>query len=249
VVPDPMTGEVTMHWTCQGAATGRGFKGDEAQYADKPGTVVKAFEASRDLRRTPSGTVLRMAGLFIHPDFQGKGLAIESVARSVSSPVTRIEMDADRFDDPNPQMRLTGYSVWPKYGYDAPISTVLRVAGRALPDSLSRAKTLLHLYSLPGGREWWTENGRSIPLVFDMRPRSNSREVLLQLQDRTRRRSIDVSKPIEQLGADSDYDEALDEVWADIQKKGLSGQAPSEKDWNQWEQERTDGGSGKVQPH
>lgn len=242
---------ILLNWTSQGVATGKGFRGGDSEFADKAGTVVRAVEASRDLRKTASGTVLHMGGFFIHPDFQGQGIALEAVSRSVSSPVSRLEMSAERHDHPDPKVRLSGYRAWPKYGYDAPIRDVLRVMrAQDLPDEFSGAKTLLELYSMPGGADWWAQNGDSIPLVFDTRSRSRSREVLLQYQDRARRgrRSIDMSSPVG-IGSDSDQDDILEEVWEDIRKKGLSGQSPSQDDWDKWEKERTDGDSGKVQPH
>jgi GNAT superfamily N-acetyltransferase len=244
---------VTMTWTTQGVATGNGFRGEAKEFADRKGTVVRATEASRTISYKKGGAIIKMDGFFIHPDFQGKGLALESVSRSISSPAVRLEMTAERYDVKNPNQSMTGYKVWPKYGYDAPISQVLKSAGRALPEEFSRAKTILDLFATPGGPEWWAENGNSIPLTFDNRPRSRSREVLLEYQDKSRRknkRSVDVSKPNnEQLGTDSDSDEVLDEVWAEIQKKGLSGQSPSEADWKEWEEERTDGSSKKVRSH
>jgi len=251
ITPDMASDGVTVAWTCTGVATGKGFSKEEAEFADPKGSVVRAAEASRSLRRTASGTVLHMDGFFIHPDFRGKGIALEAVSRSVSSPVVRLEMSAERYDASHPNRHMTGYRVWPRYGYDARISDVAAAIRGEIPAEFAKAKTLLDIYATPGGPEWWAENGKSIGLTFDMRPRSRSREILLQLQDKSRskRRSLPVSKPTDRLGSDSDYDDSIDEVWAEIQQKGLSGQSPSQEDWDQWAKEAKDGDSGKVQPH
>ena len=245
---DENTNQLTAFWSTKGVATGEGYAPEEKQYAPKPGTVVSATEAVRRLSLKSDGVELRMDSFFVHPDFQGKGLAVESVSRSMSTPVTKMTMTAARGDSPMPDHRMTGYKVWPKFGYDAPISKVLKSAGTALPKEFSKAKTILDLFEMPGGPEWWADVGSDIELTFDNRPRSRSRDIMLQLKDKKRKRSIDVSKQ-NQIGTDSDYDESLDELWAEIQKKGLSGQSPSEEDWERWEKERTDGSSGEVRSH
>jgi hypothetical protein len=181
---------IEMRWTSMGVATGEGFKGEEEQFKSQPGTAVKAAAASRDLWITNQGPVLNMGGFFIHPDFQGKGLALESVAKSSSSGVIRMEMQAERFDADDPNLRMTGYKVWPKYGYDAPLSLVrgtLRSQDQEIPKEFSGARTLADIFRMPGGREWWSQSGDSIRLVFDCRPRSKSVETLLKLQDRYRK--------------------------------------------------------------
>ena len=252
-------GGISMHWTSMGAATGEGFKGEDKQYAAKPGTAVKAAEAARDIRVTKSGIVLHMGGFFIHPDFQGKGIALDSVLHSTSAPVSRLEMEAERFDHPNPNMRLNGYSAWVNFGYDAPMSKVLHVLsgrGVSLPEEYAGAKTLAGVYALPGGADFWKKNGGSISLTFDTRPRSQGREILLELRDRKNKRSEGRYVENNGIGVDSDFDPVLDEIWADIQsgKLKLTGTVPTQEEWDQWESERNEGGakdghSGEVQPH
>lgn len=254
----PVGHGVEMHWHSMGSATGSGFK-DAPDFADRPGTAVKAVEASRDIWITKGGPVLHMGGFFVHPDYQGQGIALESVLHSTSAPVSRLEMDAERFDHPNPKMRMTGYKVWPKFGYDAPISAVkeaLAVMDKTLPPHLSKAKTLSDIYSTPGGEEWWAENGMAIRLVFDMRPRSRSRVTLLDLQSRKSKksRSVPMQGDPKEIGCDSDRDETVDEFWAEVQRDGktLGGSVPTQEEWDRWaaeSREAKDGNAGKVQPH
>jgi GNAT superfamily N-acetyltransferase len=254
-------GGIDMHWSAMGVSTGEGFRGEEAQFSPTPGTAVKAAEASRAISKGRGGLILKMNGFFVHPDFQGKGIALDSVVHSVAAPVSRLEMDAERFDHPNPSTRMTGYSVWPRFGYDAPMSEVVRVLGGRgvkLPAEYERARSLTGIYALPGGAEFWRQNGGPIRLTFDTRPRSINREILLQCVDRRRKsegRNMANDLGGQPVGVDSDFDPAVDEVWADIVsgKINLTGTVPTQEEWDQWNSERQqgakDGDAGEVQPH
>lgn len=254
-------GGIDMHWSAMGVSTGEGFRGEEAMFAPTPGTAVKAAEASRRLTMERSGPSLYMSGFFIHPDFQGRGIALDSVLRSTSAPVVRLRMDAERFDSADPSLRMTGYSAWPRFGYDAPISEVVRVLsqrGVTLPKEYEKAKSLVGIYALPGGADFWRQHGGSIALTFDTRPRSVHREILLQLRDRKRKsegRNMANDLGGQPVGVDSDFDPVVDEVWADIVsgKIKLTGTVPTQEEWDQWNSERqqgaTDGDAGEVQPH
>jgi len=246
IIPQQFGDGIEMHWSAMGVATGEGFQDDEKQFA-KSGTAVKAVEASRNISKGRDGNVLHMAGFFVHPDFQGKGLALESVSKSVSSGAVRLVMEAERFDTANPNMRMTGYHVWPKYGYDAPIADVARaLRSGSIPEQFAKAKSLLDIYAMPGGREWWRENGGAIKLTFDARPRSKSREALIKFQDRTKERRSMPAPDSSRRGIDCDNDPILDEVWDEIQENGLSGEAPSQEDWDRWDKEDQEAKDGKA---
>lgn len=247
-------GGVEMHWSSMGVSNGSGYAEDEKQYAPRPGTAVKAVEASRYIQSTKSGLVLKMNGFFIHPDFRGNGIGVESVLHSTSAPVARLEMDAERYDHPDPNQRMTGYAVWPKYGYDAPMSVVrdsLRSGG--VPDFLSKAKTISDVFAIPGGRDWWIKNGGPIRLVFDRSPRSRSMQTMLKYSDRPRSNRSMPNQ--EQLGHDSDSDEAVDSFWKRVQsgEEKLSGTVMTQDEYERWAAESQeaakDGKSGEVQAH
>jgi hypothetical protein len=231
-------GGLNVSWTAKGVATGRGFADDEKEYA-KVGQPVSAVEANRTVQRTRSGITMSMNGFFIHPDFQGMGLALESHVRSLSVPSERVKMTAERYDSPDPLSRMTGYKAWPKYGYNAPMS---RISTRIkVPKEFESARTLLDVYRMPGGREWWAEVGHSIDLEFDRRPRSDSIETLLKLQEaiRSKRhsRSVDMTDKRDRVGCDCDIDELVDEVWDKIIAEGPSGKtgnSPTQEDWDRW---------------
>lgn len=260
---------VYVEWHATGMATGRGYSKDEKEFAEKPGTAVNAVNAARVIHATPSGVVVDADGLEIHPDFRGQGLAMEAVARMASAPVIRIKMDAVRADTAHPRFRYTGYSVWPKYGYDAPVSKVkdvlrLRhslglISSPDIPKEFASAKSLSDIYAIPGGKEWWTRDGDTIALTFDVRPRSRSMLTMLEYQDASRRKHEvrGMTPDKNNHGADVDDDvDVLDKIWEKYQKEGLPGNAPTQEEWDEWDRQDAeikkkakDGDSGKVQPH
>jgi hypothetical protein len=238
---------VYVEWSAAGAATGSGYSGEEKKHAERPGTIVNAVHASRLIYPTDKGAIVYASGLGIHPDFRGMGIAVESVLRTISSPVARVNMDAVRFDSGNPRDRLTGYSIWPKYGYDAPVSKVKEVlrlrhsigliSSPDIPEKFRSAKTLSDIYAIPGGKEWWAQDGDSIFLSFDVRPRSRSMTTMLDYKARTsRKRSLMQYK--NNHGADVDDDaEVLDQIWEKYQKEGLPGNAPTQEEWDEWDKQ------------
>jgi hypothetical protein len=70
-----------------------------------------------------------------------------------------------------------GYSYWPDLGYDGEIGRTHR---NNLPEQYRGANTVQELYAMPGGREAWRKNGSGIPLEFDPREGSLSRQILQQ---------------------------------------------------------------------
>jgi hypothetical protein len=238
-------GRLSMGWHSTGVATGKGFTGEEAQYADPAGKAVKAVEAARSIAKTRSGIVVGADGFFVHPDFQGLGLAFESHLRTTSVPAARIHMSAERYDSPNPKTRMTGYAHWVKYGYDAPLS---RISTRiVVPEEYvaAGAKTLVDVFRLPGGARWWKEVGHSIDLDFDKRPRSKSMVTLLELQDhyekKSGRRSFEMTQNSRDLiGCDSDDDAWIDEVLTSKRQGGENGFSPTQEEWDRWDAENAE---------
>jgi hypothetical protein len=78
-----------------------------------------------------------------------------------------------------PNQGMNGYYTWPRFGFDQPIDAlesgrVKRMVAERYPD----AKTVLDVFSTPGGAEWWKENGTEMHQAkFDMTPGSRSRRV------------------------------------------------------------------------
>lgn len=74
----------------------------------------------------------------------------------------------------------TGYSRWPQLGFNADLT------GREmdmLPDDLAGAEDLHSLMALPGGFEWWKENGSGREMFFDLTPGSESLKVFNKYLD------------------------------------------------------------------
>lgn len=225
---------LTISWKAVGRATGDGYSGPDKAFAPRPGSVVDAVAASRQIATDADGKVhLYQDAYFIHPDYQGKGLALESVIRQTSvAGIDVITMDASRWDHQNPNQRMNGFWRWPLYGYNASINAVARESKSGeIPREFAKARSLLDIYATPGGMDWWRSEGEDIVLTFDPRPRSQSRLVLLQLQDAVRRkhgsRSIDMTLDDKNLvSTDCDNDPDVLAAWESIIEKGLKQEAP-----------------------
>lgn len=101
-----------------------------------------------------------------------------------------------------------GYYTWPLFGYDAPLYTtsVRREAKRAFP----QAETVLDVFSSPGGRQWWQENGSAVDARFDLDPKSRSSKVFAAYLEERKIRAV---KNVEQVDALAEDIAAAERVW------------------------------------
>jgi GNAT superfamily N-acetyltransferase len=254
VTPFSNVGYINVRWTARGMVTGEGFARGEKQYAGRIGASVDAVECERSISQSKTGGLsVYCSSLFIHPDFQRKGIAFEVVSRVVSSGASEIKMFAAREDSPNPLTRMTGYSTWVKYGFDCPTGR-LAFESPDLDDPLEEMKrqfpgvlTLSDLVARPGGAEFWARHGGSNTLWFDTRPRSSSHTTLLDLGDRYKQKQVEGRSM--SGGTDCDEDDVINGLWADFTANGLPGNPIDEEYLKSLEKEATDGSSGEVQPH
>ena len=70
---------------------------------------------------------------------------------------------------------LNGYYTWPRFGYDAELPVKFR---SLLPPGLSAVDRLSDLMKTKQGRDWWTLNGDTITVDFDLAPDSYSMRTL-----------------------------------------------------------------------
>ena len=140
-------------------------------YLNGPG-----YEATRTVTRKANGD------LVIHNDeFRtqktGTGLGLSIFAGQVETAaklgVARIDTYAARGPTWN------GYWTWPRFGYDGPIPA-RNVPN--LPPSLAGATRMSDLFRTKEGRDWWSKNGQSLDLIFDLTEGSLSRKVLAAYQ-------------------------------------------------------------------
>lgn len=147
--------------------------------------VLIAFEAdgiqaTRRLRIGKDGKPeIYNAALYVRD--RGKGIGAEILGRQIEQAadlgIARMKVAAAG----NPELAalkndglVIGFKVWPKFGYDGPISDEQR---KALPEKLRDAKTIGELYRTKAGREAWAKHGSDLDLIFDLTPGSYSQRV------------------------------------------------------------------------
>lgn len=121
--------------------------------------------------------------------------------------------------------QYVGYKVWPKLGYDSPLPVHVRAR---LPEQFAKAWTILDLYAMPGGPEWWAENGTTLPEArFSLANRSRSMKVLEMYLKKKKARQQGKALPDPEgrprpndPPITSEDEEILDEVWREIQERG-----------------------------
>lgn len=133
-------------------------------------------DMGRSISRERDGSLVMHNNIFVlHDSLKGKksGVGTEiftsQVADCLSKGFNRIECTAARHDSDKEEERLVGYIVWPKLGYDGPIPDKV-----PRPPELASAQTVNELMALPGGEDWWKQNGSDFKGTFDLSPGSAS---------------------------------------------------------------------------
>lgn len=114
----------------------------------------------------------------INNDQQGYGLGATVLARQVDQlgrlGFSKIEATAYR-NDAQQWANWVGWKVWPKMGYDGPLTDSVKAI---LPDHMRHYTMVSDLMETPEGREWWDENGDSTKVEFNLSQGSRSLQVL-----------------------------------------------------------------------
>lgn len=72
----------------------------------------------------------------------------------------------------------TGYGVWPRNGFDAPIDTLNRDTMEKVLKKFPEAKMITDIFATADGRDWWWKNGSSFRGTFDLSKGSRSIDIL-----------------------------------------------------------------------
>jgi 2'-5' RNA ligase len=167
--------------------TGHGIAVSNKEYAPgaDPSTDNHLWESKRMIYPTAEGPVIRNVLFKSGRDAFGNRLAppkigLEIFGRQVEEALRhgfrKLETRAAR--DNNPLDPYYGYNIWPKYGYDAPLTghykgLLASDAGTGqIPAELADAKNVSDLMGTKEGRDWWQKNGDTIDMEFDLRPGS-----------------------------------------------------------------------------
>lgn len=151
---------------------------------------------------------------------KGKGLGIQLFTNQVKQ---LSEMGASKIKCQAAGRKgeeTVGYKVWPKFGYDGPLSDEHK---QALSSQFQSVSTIQELYAIPGGREEWEEKGFDIDLSFDLKPNSKSMEILDEYLEKKKsegKKSLFYSvknfkqkQGTEEPDLSPEDEKALEEVW------------------------------------
>lgn len=154
--------------------------------ADKDYIIIQVDSPHMNATRTihaPDKYATGIPGIRIHNDqlvvkssARGQGLGASILGRQVEHAA---DMGVGSINTLAARMSGTytdGYAVWPKLGYDGELP---RSGGfnpmPSLPSSLAGAKRVSDLMATEEGTEWWTKNGVTVDLEFDLAKGSLSR--------------------------------------------------------------------------
>lgn len=204
-----------------------------------PGSVTIAAHGSphiRNFKRVLSvhphtyDTELYNNEFTLHPDFQQSGLALDvlpaqaenlhhvGAARLVA--VATVSKDA-HYDKKTGKMagKHFGPVVWPRLGYNAPLSAKLR---ENLPENLQGAVDFIDLTASKAGRQWLMENLHSVgdvEMVFDLQPGSKSINRLNEALRRAWKKPIKQLHPAEYSRRRSETQKRNQELLASMQTR------------------------------
>lgn len=152
-------------------------------YFDEHGYVVD-FVYPLQFGGVPSCETIIIDQLYVNIGASGQGHGLQTlvdlVRFGVRDGAKSIRMKAEGYYDPpgmNPRaiyQDAGGATVWPRMGFD----TYLHPFEEAIPAQFQHRGTLQSLLSTADGRAWWAENNFTLPLVFDLRGGSQSRQIL-----------------------------------------------------------------------
>lgn len=124
---------------------------------------------------------------FIHNDYivvknQGTGLGTRMFSSQVDQAIkdgySYITLWAARDEDDEGNTTMNGYYTWPRFGFNQNIDTLPQDLIDVIHVKYPNAKDILDVMELPGGREWWKEEGRGLTNAkFDLTEGSKSRRV------------------------------------------------------------------------
>ncbi len=161
-----MDGRVEINVSGNGYNATRSFK-------KRNGKLVVDNEAFKipDMLRDGSPNPLKSKGYEIFAN-QVRALKKAGVSR------IRTEASGNRMQSQQKD-GFNGYYTWPRLGYSGRVGHAMV---NQMPDDLREqmgdSDEIRDLFDLPGGKEWWLENGRTLPCTFDLTDGSRNMKAL-----------------------------------------------------------------------
>lgn len=195
------------------------------------------YVSRRTLRRDENGKLeIHNDEFFVKKGAQGKGLGTEVFAKQVET-CTALGVDRITCYAAGPP-NFNGYTTWPKFGYDCPISALHTTTAQKIKEKFPHAESILDVHMVKGGPEWWIENGVAIPFAeFNLKPESRSLKVLhTYLADKEEKRAakgitaslsihdenVDTGNGFENIDLTPEQEAAIKRVWEKLQTESVS---------------------------
>jgi GNAT superfamily N-acetyltransferase len=120
-------------------------------------------------RRFDGNPILENDRIDVLEGHQRQGIGARILARQVEHAIRLGVVGIQGYAVRDDKMGYVGYWVWPVLGFDG---NLVREVLDKLPSEFATARKVSHLMSSEQGRRWWFENGDSLSVNLDLRPRS-----------------------------------------------------------------------------
>lgn len=191
-------------------------------------TTGPTFKSERRLSFDDDGNAYIINDYFkVHESGAGTGTSIlsQQVEEAKRLGFSHMECHAAR------GRNLNGYYTWPRLGYDEPIHNLDSLFDDGA-NPFPEAESVLDIMSMPGGSEWWKENGWALKNArFDLSDNSRSMQVFgAYLEERSKRASKMIPAVEyrltrtrgEEIELGQHEEQALDAVWSKIVLHGFA---------------------------
>jgi GNAT superfamily N-acetyltransferase len=135
-------------------------------------------------RRLDGKAILEDDQIDVSEEFQRRGHGARLIGRQVEHAIRLGVAEIRGYAIRNDVTGDVGYWVWPLFGFDGNLPGAIL---DRLPPDLVGVRRVNDLIQTRDGRNWWMENGDSMTVVLDLKPRSPS---LRWLRDYLRRKGL-----------------------------------------------------------
>ena len=145
-------------------------------YDDVPSVSVVGDGLTMTRTLHPNDGYIYNHGFFMDKDSPYKGTGAEILAQQVlhaqDAGYQKLKTGSARSSS------MVGYYAWYALGYDTEIDAMTNPTRDKIKAKYPMAKSMLDVFEIPGGKDWWLINGDNSHAEFDLTPGSRSMKVL-----------------------------------------------------------------------